>query len=187
MESRMKLTMLDDYWFDFRRDTRRRWFAPEAFRDLPLGCYASMVYDPELGRYRFYYEVPIDLEHNGSRNLFMIESADLETFSEPLLVYDGDWGVHGSSVFLDLQERDRARRYKFIGMIHAFRRPHRRLPELFALRSVRLRGIRRISDLFPSFEACGVRLIFIDFSGILYYSYKMEILWKGVRVFRTLW
>ena len=117
MENRMKLNMFDDYWIDFRPDTIRRWFAPTPFSQVKktLG-YGSIVCDKKLGVYRLYYEVAVSLENNGVRNLYMIESTDLRSFSEPLLVYEGDGGVHGMTVFLDDHDPDPARRYKLCGM-----------------------------------------------------------------------
>ena len=122
MESRMKLPLFDDYWIDFRYNAHRRWFAPEPYSLSPAGPYASMFYDPEREAYRIYYEVIEDFGNDDQRQLKMVESKDLKTFTPVLndegsdVLYYGESGIHGASVLYDPFDPDPARRYKFCGM-----------------------------------------------------------------------
>lgn len=118
----MKLPLFDDYWIDFRPGTRRRWFTPEYWSAVPDGSYASLIYDPEAGRYRVYYETLPNLANDGPRLMRLAESTDMKTFTLPdtgreNIVFDGDTGLHGSSVMLDPMEKDPARRYKCCAMM----------------------------------------------------------------------
>ena len=121
-ETRMKLPLFDDYWIDFRYNTQRRWFAPETYSLCPAGPYASMFYDPERKAYRIYYEVLEDLGNDDQRQLKMMESTDLKTFTPVLnsqgsdVLYYSESGIHGASVLYDPFDPDPARRYKFCGM-----------------------------------------------------------------------
>lgn len=121
--NRMKLTFFDDYWVDFRPGTTRRWFKPEYFSTAPstLG-YASLIYDPQLKKYRVYYETLIDIAQDGPRQLKLLESEDMLHFTQVLndeggdVIFEGEGGVHGVSVMYDPLDPDPARRYKFCGM-----------------------------------------------------------------------
>lgn len=129
MESRLKWTMFDDYWIDYRIKTVRRWFSPKKLSEIPAGAYGSLVYDKELGRYRIYMEQPVSLEKNDQRQLVMMESADMVHFSVPVPVYDGEGGLHGSTVLYDENEPDPSRRYKYCGMTRYSERKNIKPPE----------------------------------------------------------
>ena len=121
--NRIKLTFFDDYWVDARPGTRRRWFAPELHCRVPstLG-YASLFFDPRVGKYRLYYETLLDMANDDLRVLKLLESEDLKTFaqvrtedgSDVIVDYNGH--VHGGAVFYDPDDPDPGRRYKRIGM-----------------------------------------------------------------------
>lgn len=120
-EKKMKLPLFDDYWIDFRRDTVRRWFTPEYHGLAPAGPYSSLLYDREIGKYRFYYEKVRTWSSDGERDLYLAESDDLRTFENVKVngsdvIYDGVSGLHGLSVMIDTYEKDPARRYKMAGM-----------------------------------------------------------------------
>lgn len=120
-EKKMKLPLFDDYWIDFRRDTVRRWFTPEYVSLAPAGPYSSLIYDPEVKKYRFYYENVRKWARDGERDLYLAESEDMKTFTAVKtngsdVLYDGVSGLHGLSVMLDAYEKDPSRRYKMAGM-----------------------------------------------------------------------
>ena len=121
-ETRMKLPLFDDYWIDFRYNAQRRWFAPEPYSLCQAGPYASMFYDPERRAYRIYYEVLKDFGNDDQRQLKMMESTDLKTFTPVLnnegsdVLYYSESGIHGASVLYDPFDPDPTRRYKFCGM-----------------------------------------------------------------------
>ena len=105
-EKKMKLPLFDDYWIDFRRDTVRRWFTPEHYSLAPAGPYSSLLYDPELGKYRFYYENVRKWACDGERDLYLAESEDMKHFTRVKVngsevIYDGVSGLHGLSVMID--------------------------------------------------------------------------------------
>lgn len=118
----MKIPMFDDFWIDFRKGTVRRWFAPQPFSLCEAGPYSSLIYDPALKVYRVYYEVLKELGKDGARVLKMKESTDLVHFNQfrhpdgSDVIYDGETGVHGCTVFYDPYDPDSNRRYKFCGM-----------------------------------------------------------------------
>ncbi len=120
---RMKLPLFDDYWIDFRKNTVRRWFAPERYALLPAGPYCSMVYGRELKKYRVYYETLMNIGNDGPRQLRMLEGDDLREM-QPCLVngdpvlFRGEGGVHGTAVMLDTYTADPNKRYKLTGMFH---------------------------------------------------------------------
>lgn len=121
--NRMKLTFFDDYWVDFRPGTTRRWFKPE-FLSKPVFHmgYSSLIYDPQIGKYRLYYEAGYDPNDERPRCLKLLESEDLINFTQVLndegsdVLFHGDGGLHGASVMYDPLDPDPARRYKFCGM-----------------------------------------------------------------------
>ena len=78
----MKLPLFDDSWIDFRTNTKRRWFAPELFSVAPSGAYSSLIYDPERQVYRLYFEVLIDPANDACRGLKLMESRDMQTFTQ---------------------------------------------------------------------------------------------------------
>lgn len=121
--NRMKLTFFDDYWVDFRPGTTRRWFSPE-YLSKPVSHlgYSSVIFDPELKKYRIFYEAGYDPNDERFRCLKLVESVDMVHF-EPVLnddgsdvIFHGDGGLHGASVMYDAFDPDPARRYKFCGM-----------------------------------------------------------------------
>ena len=121
--NRMKLTFFDDFWVDFRPGTTRRWFQPELYSIVPdTGCYGALIYDPELKRYRIYHETMIKVCEDGPRQLKMVESEDLLHWTVVTndeggdVLFQGDGGVHGSSVLYDPHDPDPSRRYKYCGM-----------------------------------------------------------------------
>ena len=132
MLNRVKLPFYDDYWIDFRKGTVRRWFELEylsAWRDpdFTANSYCQLLYDRELGKYRFYYEASPDISCDAVRYLALCESEDLKTFTPVQVndhpekrmrhvVFTGETGVHGSSVMFDPQDPDPSRRYKYAGM-----------------------------------------------------------------------
>ena len=119
---RMKLPLFDDFWIDFRWNTKRRWFAPELYATCNPGTYSSLIYDPERQIYRLYYEVLKDPAVDACRQLKMLESKDLKTFTQVLapdgtdVLFEGETGIHGSSVLYDPHDPDPSRRYKLCGM-----------------------------------------------------------------------
>ncbi len=121
-ENRMKLPLFDDYWIDFRFNTTRRWFTPELYSICPAGPYSSMFYDPIRKRYRVYFEEVIRWGDDGPRQLKLLESEDLKTFTPVKndrgddVIYTGETGVHGTSILYDPFDPDPACRYKFCGM-----------------------------------------------------------------------
>ena len=118
---RMKLPLFDDFWIDFRTNTKRRWFAPEVYSVAPSGAYSSLIYDPERQVYRLYYEVLIDPAMDACRALKMVESTDMKTWTQILaddgtdVIFQGGAGVHGTSVLYDPFDPDPSRRYKLCG------------------------------------------------------------------------
>jgi len=119
----MKLTFFDDYWVDFRKGTTRRWYTPQLHAIAPItNGYTSLLFDPERGKYRVYYETLIDASKDGPRLLKMVESEDLVNFTPVMgadgteVIFEGNGGVHGVSVLYDAYDPDPARRYKFCGM-----------------------------------------------------------------------
>ena len=121
-QHRMKLPLFDDYWIDFRIGTTRRWFAPEPMGAVPGGPYSSLIYVPEDKKYRIYYEQVVSYKDDDCRVLMCQQSEDLIHF-EPLLndeggpiIYDGEFGLHGTSVLYDPLDKDPSRRYKLCGM-----------------------------------------------------------------------
>jgi len=142
-EPRMKLPMFDDYWIDFRSNTIRRWCSPEPYSSCKGGPYGSMVYDPEIGKYRLFFEELINPRVDSPRRLFMLESGDLlqfrevchedgkrELFRGSTSVHDGTApadddianlaGIHGATVMYDSYEQDPKRRYKLCGMLDRY-------------------------------------------------------------------
>lgn len=122
-EIRRKLTFFDDFWVDFRPGTTRRWYQPQLKARLPVsGSYSSLVFDPERKKYRMYYEVLPCIGNDGPRLLKMIESEDLENWTQVLaddgsdVIFEGNGGLHGSSVMYDKLEKNPAWRYKLVGM-----------------------------------------------------------------------
>lgn len=119
----MKLNFFDDYWVDFRPGTTRRWFKPEylSMPVLSLG-YSSLIFDPQLGKYRIFYEASYDPNDERFRCLKLKESEDLIHFTQVLnedgsdIIFHGDGGLHGASVMYDAFDPDPSRRYKFCGM-----------------------------------------------------------------------
>lgn len=121
--NRIKLPLFDDYWVDARPGTRRRWFAPELICLPPttLG-YASMFYDPTVGKYRLYYETITDMSHDDDRVLKLLETEDMVHFtqittdngSDVIVDYCGH--VHGAAVLYDPHDPAPERRYKRCGM-----------------------------------------------------------------------
>jgi len=122
MENRITLPLFDDYFIDFRPGTRRRWFQPEPYAMAPVGAYSSMQADPERGVYRVYYETLRDYGIDGPRDLRLVEGTDpadlhpVEGEYGSNIVFDGDGGLHGASVFYDALEKDPSRRYKLCAM-----------------------------------------------------------------------
>jgi len=60
---------LDDWMLDSQRDVVRRFGRPEPVKADPvpfIGNYATVLYDPERGCYRAWYNRPI--EHGGKRS-----------------------------------------------------------------------------------------------------------------------
>lgn len=121
-QNAMKLPLFDDFWIDFRVNTVRRWFAPELHSIAPSSTYNSLIYDPERKVYRLYYEQKMELEKDGPRVLKLLESTDLIHFTQVMgpdgtdALYDGETGIHGSSVLYDPHDPDPARRYKLCTM-----------------------------------------------------------------------
>lgn len=120
---RMKLPMFDDYWIDFRRNTIRRWFKPEPYGIAPAAPYGSAFYDPERKKYRIYYEVLRDWGVDAVRDLKLVESDDMRSFTPVMsedgtdVIYNGETGLHGCSVMYDPFDPDPSRRYKLCGML----------------------------------------------------------------------
>ena len=127
MENLVTLPLFDDYFLDFRPGTRRRWFSPEPYALAPLGAYCSMLTDPERGLYRVYYETLADYGADGPRDLRLVEGTDpadlrpVEGAYGSNIVFDGDGGLHGSSVLYDPRDPDPARRYKLCCMTRVSR------------------------------------------------------------------
>lgn len=123
-EPRMKLPLFDDYWIDFRKNTVRRWFTPEYCSEAPGEAYSSLVYDPEAGKYRLYYETLVRPDDDDVRVLRLAESEDLLHFTPYRsengedIVCDGWFGLHGCSVLYDPSDSDPGRRYKLCGMFN---------------------------------------------------------------------
>ena len=121
--NRIKLTFFDDYWVAARPGTTRRWFAPELYSRVPSTIgYGSLFYDPRVGKYRLYYETLLDMANDDSRVLKLLESEDLQTFTQVLtedgsdVILDYHGHVHGAAVLYDPQDPDPSRRYKRFGM-----------------------------------------------------------------------
>ena len=118
-EPRMKLPLFDDYWIDFRYNAQRRWFAPEPYSLCQAGPYASMFYDPERKVYRIYYEVLADWGNDDQRQLKMMESTDLKTFTPVFnregsdVLYYSESGIHGASVLYDPFAQDNLHFFRF--------------------------------------------------------------------------
>jgi len=125
---KMKLPLFDDFWIDFRWNTKRRWFAPEYYAPSPPGTYSSLIYDPERKVYRIYYEVLKDPALDACRQLKLLESTDLKTFTQVLapdgsdVIFEGETGIHGTSVLYDPHDPDPSRRYKLCGMTRMHRK-----------------------------------------------------------------
>jgi len=122
-ENRMKLTFFDEYWIDFRPGTIRRWYKPELINVVyGTGVYGGLVYDSERKKYRLFHETLIKMCEDGPRLLKMVESDDMINWTTVTndeggdVLFDGDGGVHGSSVLYDPYDPDPNRRYKFCGM-----------------------------------------------------------------------
>jgi len=119
---RMKLPLFDDFWIDFRWNTKRRWFAPELYSTTAPGAYSSLIYDPERKVYRLYYEVLKDPKLDACRQLKLQESTDMKSFTQVLapdgsdVIFEGETGIHGCSVLYDPFDPDPSRRYKLCGM-----------------------------------------------------------------------
>lgn len=119
---RMKLPLFDDFWIDFRFNTKRRWFAPELYASCPGGAYTSLLFDSERQVYRMYYEVLIDPALDACRALKLVESTDMKNWTQVLAddgsdtIFQGGAGIHGSSVLYDPFDPDPSRRYKLCGM-----------------------------------------------------------------------
>ena len=131
---RLKLNFFDDFWVDFRPGTTRRWFQP-AFQthyadiDFMGNSYSSLLYHPESGKFRLYYEVSPDWADDSVRYLALAESDDGLHFT-PVdvrntgekrmrrIVYDGGTGVHGTGVMYDSRDPDPARRFKLTSVAH---------------------------------------------------------------------
>lgn len=125
---RMKLPLFDDFWIDFRFNTQRRWFAPELYSSVPPGIYSSLLYDPERKVYRLYYEELMDPAVDACRQLKLVESTDLKTFTQVMgpdgtdVIFQGETGIHGSTVLYDPYDPDPDRRYKLCGMTRMHRK-----------------------------------------------------------------
>lgn len=131
--TRVKLTVFDDYWFDYRVNAHRRWFEP-----VYVGCYkdhhyianvySAMHYVPEYGKYMLWYEVSPDIMRDSYRLLALAESEDGVHFRPCVVdasreekyrhIVMEHGGVHGSFVFYDAHDPDPARRFKYAGMTH---------------------------------------------------------------------
>ncbi len=121
--NRMKLTFFDDYWVDFRPGTVRRWFRPEyQSKAVSSMGYSSLIYDPELGKYRLFYEGAYDPTDERFRCLKLMESEDMVHFTPVVneegsdVIFHGGGGLHGATVLYDPADPDPTRRYKFCGM-----------------------------------------------------------------------
>ena len=81
-----------------------------------------MVYDPEIQKYRLYYEAGINPVDERVRGLKMLESEDMINFTQVLsddgspIIFSGGSGLHGGTVIYDPMDPDPSRRYKFCGM-----------------------------------------------------------------------
>lgn len=79
--TRVKLTVFDDYWFDYRVNAHRRWFEPvyaACYKDhhYIANVYSAMHYVPEYGKYMLWYEVSPDIMRDSYRLLALAESED---------------------------------------------------------------------------------------------------------------
>lgn len=122
-QNRMKLTFFDDFWVDFRPGTTRRWYKPELFSTIyGNGLYGALIYDSVIKKYRIFHETLIDVGKDGPRQLRMCESDDMINWAVVTndeggeVLFEGNGGVHGSSVLYDPYDPDPGRRYKFCGM-----------------------------------------------------------------------
>lgn len=123
-----KLSLFDDFWIDFRPGTIRRWYSPHivgSYRDTDFmnSTYTSAFYDPNVGKYRMYYEVTPDPAVDEVRYLALALSDDGIHY-EPTkvndhpekrmqrIVFDGGSGLHGTGVMYDPFDPDPSRRYK---------------------------------------------------------------------------
>lgn len=126
--NRMKLTFFDDFWVDFRKGTTRRWYAPELHSVAPAKGYSTILCDRERGVYRIYYEAIPDALYDSYRQLKLLESTDMKTFTPVLndeggdVIFDGDNGLCSGTVLFDELETDPARRYKYCGMTRTYRK-----------------------------------------------------------------
>lgn len=120
----IKLPLFDDFWIEHRsNNTVRRWFKPEKFFSVPVGSFSSFIFDIERKKYRIYYEEKTDMFNELQHVLKCYESADLKhwaplTKGESDVLYDGEKGLYGCSVYYDKYEPDAEKRYKLCGMMN---------------------------------------------------------------------
>jgi hypothetical protein len=69
---RTTLGFLDDFWLDHKINIQRKWYSPKwigTYKEpsFPVGVYPSIIWCPEINKYRLWYEVlpciTVDLFH----------------------------------------------------------------------------------------------------------------------------
>lgn len=136
-----KLVFFDDYWIDFRKNVIKRWYKPtklSEYIDPNLnsgGCYNTVSWSPEHGKYLMWYEYLVDPNDDEARYMSLAESDDginwrplnLRSDADAAAnifantVYTGNTGLHGCYVYRDEQEADPQMRYKMAGATRAAR------------------------------------------------------------------
>ncbi len=175
------ICFFDDYWLDVKRGVKRRWFRPQQSGEyidpeFQNGVYPSVHWCPEAGVYRLWYEVLPIMKVDALRYLALAESEDGRIWrpvrlaeppdpmsvEHPYIVYSGNGGVHGTSVFRDPFDPDPSRRYKAAGMTRTYRDGIR--PETLPVRlSVSPDGIHwQEGDIIHPFTSDALNALFYN-------------------------
>lgn len=129
----------DDFMLDRALQVERIYFKPhrfgEYYHDPDFSItYPNVLWCPEIGKYRAWYELVYNQKTNEQGDYFVMAlaesddamhwkpaydcaSTDPMAAEYPHIVNSGDGEVHGTCVFRDEKEPDPAKRYKFAGGI----------------------------------------------------------------------
>ena len=128
-----KLCFFDDYYIAARPGTVRRLFQPKKLGEFfdgtnRLQTYTSFFYDPNVKKYRLYYEVPKNQASTEIRELVLAQADSVESLINgkaeliPILGLDEN-GIHGCSVMWD----EKTKQYLLAGNFRANDREKRNM------------------------------------------------------------
>ncbi len=178
---REKLVFFDDFWIAARPGTERRSYSPVKlgeFHDAEasLQIYTSFFYDPSVGKYRLYYEVPIPNRGTEIRILKLAEADRVEDFLtgkveiSAVQGLDEEHGMHGCGVTMNPCEADPAKRYLLLGNAHVDDREKRYFCRSFSADGVNFSKPTRV---YPRGEESDYK---DTYNSVYYNPYRKEYL-----------